>query len=150
MIQYTGTSSRSNYNDERTATIGPGWQLLRRLGVESSLLSSISFPPTFFLLFLYHQHALLSPVPPPSPPSPCLSPLYLLSFAFAPLPTGRMELSSVARRNKSKHLHRVVTGPRSHGGWILERFLDPPELSGGHRGGSLGRKCVISGIRARW
>lgn len=35
MIQYTGTSSRSNYNDERTATIGRPSKLLRRLGVGS-------------------------------------------------------------------------------------------------------------------
>lgn len=46
MIQYTGTSSRSNYNDERTATIGRPSELLRRLGVGSS---STFFPPSVFL-----------------------------------------------------------------------------------------------------
>jgi len=50
MIQYTGTSSRSNYNDERTATIGRPSELLRRLGVGSRpvlyhLPSSLSLAP---------------------------------------------------------------------------------------------------------
>jgi len=50
MIQYTGTSSRSNYNDERTATIGRPSELLRRLGVGSRPVLHL-LPP-------------LSPVPP--------------------------------------------------------------------------------------
>ena len=168
MIQYTGTSSQSNYNDERTATIGLATtRLPRRLGVgfdrsfapvhllfPSSATPSLS-PQLLLLFFSFSLFPLASRFASRSSTaatSPSL-PLYLVSFATAAsplflLPSGG--LSGVARTATRANIHHgVVTGPRSHGGWILaELFLDPPELSRGHRGGSIGRKCVISGIRA--
>lgn len=125
MIQYTGTSSRSNYNDERTATIGCALPLVaapsearRRIEDPSSPLSA----PFVFLFFLY----LLSAHRSPPPSSTTLS-----SFAFSS--SYRLPAASPlgAHRNKSKHLFGVVTGPRSHGGWIERGLRDPPELSPG-------------------
>lgn len=83
MIQYTGTSSRSNYNDERTATIGRPSELLRRLGVGSRpvfhLLSCSPphlAPPHHRVDFLLLSLLFLDPLSPRSP----LAPLALFLF----------------------------------------------------------------------
>lgn len=129
MIQYTGTSSRSNYNDERTATIGCALPLgdapseARRWIGGPSYISS----PFVFLFFLFPSPlGLLSPYPSPRPIRASSSSSTLSSFASSS--SYRLSLRC-AHRNKSKHLFGVVTGPRSHGGWISKLFLDPPELS---------------------
>lgn len=178
MIQYTGTSSRSNYNDERTATIGRPSELLRRLGVGSRpvfhLLSPLGFPPcrlpylTAAVDFLLSSRcsslilfALLSSRSPP----PVLVLLFLLLhllllllLLLLILPYSRRSLRRIAPQQEQ-------TSPRGRHGATESRWMDLSLLSlslspsfslsilrnyhGGHREGSLGRKCVISGIRAR-
>lgn len=137
MIQYTGTSSQSNYNDERTATIGLATtRLPRRLGVgfERSfapvhLLSPSSTTPSLSAAVAALFLVLVIP--------PCLS--FRLSFyrrhvsvsstlsrfvrlgSLTPLSlTERRPLRCCARTATRANIHHgVVTGPRSHGGWIL-------------------------------
>lgn len=67
------------------------------------------------------------PLPSPSPPSPPLPLSLALSLVFSRSPPSE-RAAGVAHRNKSKHHHGVVTGPRSHGGWISGPFLRSPGI----------------------
>lgn len=162
MIQYTGTSSRSNYNDERTATIGRPSELLRRLGVGSRPVlhhlpassppalphliiasTSCSFRCSSLILFALLSSSSLCSVPSPSSPS---SPSLLLLLV---LPYSRRSLRCIASQQEQTSLRGRHGATESRWMDLSRSSLDPPELSRGHREGSLGRKCVISGIRAR-
>lgn len=115
MIQYTGTSSRSNYNDERTATIGlalgslGGQALDPRPFLAAHLLSSscfscsfpsLSFPP----LTLSLSFSLFFPL---------FTSLYLVSFASAP-PSGERPRCSPVLRTATRA--NITTGSsRGHG-----------------------------------
>ena len=108
MIQYTGTSSRSNYNDERTATIGlalgslGGQALDLRPFLAAHLLSSCasscfscSFPSPSF------------------PPLSLFTSLYLVSFASAS-PSGERPRCSPVLRTATRA--NITTGSsRGHG-----------------------------------
>lgn len=113
MIQYTGTSSRSNYNDERTATIGlalgslGGQALDLRPFLAAHLLSSCasscfscSFPSPSF------------------PPLSLFTSLYLVSFASAS-PSGERPRCCAPQQEQ--------TSPRGRHGATESRWMDLSE-----------------------
>lgn len=155
MIQYTGTSSRSNYNDERTATIGRPSELLRRLGVESrpvlryllasvflslslSLLSALphliiastscSFRCSSLILFALLSSSLLYPFPSESLPSSSSPPPPLLLLV---LPYSRRSLRCIAPQQEQTSLRGRHGATESRWMDLSRSFLDPPELSRG-------------------
>lgn len=164
MIQYTGTSSRSNYNDERTATIG--WPATRAssfggLGVGSGkaypprspllvVFLFFLFPSPFFaLLLLYSLLELLSF----SLFLPLFHSQFLVYFIFGStylfLPTG-LPVSAVRGRiaTRANIFSGVVTGPRSHGGWIGSEPLS--RSTGIITGATVGVRSAGSASSARY
>lgn len=148
MIQYTGTSSRSNYNDERTATIGRPSELLRRLGVGSRPVlyhlpaspppvlphliiasTSCSFRCSSLILFALLSSTSLCSFLLPSPASS--SSLLLLLLLLLILPYSRRSLRCIAPQQEQTSLRGRHGATESRWMDLSRSFLDPPELSRG-------------------
>lgn len=108
--------------------------------VDFLLLSLLFLDPLRFTLFFLSLCSF--------PPSSSLSPSLLLLLLI--LPYSRRSLRCIAPQQEQTSLRGRHGATESRWMDLSRSFLDPPELSRGPpREGSLGRKCVISGIRAR-